>query len=184
MTLNSDHSERNCVKIGNTEPKIPNEQSLYREFSDGYIETSDRVLNWSQFAQFYADFSLANALRNILDIHRSSAKVHKLFLETNSTSVSMHSRQYSKVQLLWKSIGNWQQRRKTGLLELEWYTLSGRIHKVVASHAEGCKVARSNTGCGCAAPIYTMHEALRGYCPWGSVVRPVNWIYRLWRHCP
>ena len=25
---------------------------------------------------------------------------------------------------------------------------------------------------------------LRGYCPWGWGVRPVNWIYRLWRHCP
>ena len=31
--------------------------------------------------------------------------------------------------------------------------------------------------------IYIMHESLRGYCPcvWG--VRPINWIYRLWRHC-
>ena len=47
-------------------------------------------------------------------------------------------------------------------------TLGGRIVKVVASHAEGCKVARSNPGCGCAAPIYTMHEALRGY------VRPMR----------
>ena len=28
------------------------------------------------------------------------------------------------------------------------YTLSGRKGKVVASHAEGCKVARSNPGCG------------------------------------
>ena len=28
------------------------------------------------------------------------------------------------------------------------HTLSGRIGKVVASHAEGCKVARSNPGCG------------------------------------
>ena len=42
------------------------------------------------------------------------------------------------------------------------HTLSDRIGKVVASHAEGCKVARSNPGCGCAAPIGTMHEALRG----------------------
>ena len=40
----------------------------------------------------------------------------------------------------------------------------GRIGKVVASHAEGCKGARSNPGCGLAAPIYTMHEALRGHC--------------------
>ena len=39
-------------------------------------------------------------------------------------------------------------------------------------------------GRGWAAPIYTMHEALRGYCPCGWGVRPVNWIYRLWRHCP
>ena len=44
-------------------------------------------------------------------------------------------------------------------------TLSGRIGKVVASHAEGCKVARSIRGCGWAAPIYTMHEALRGVLP-------------------
>ena len=35
-----------------------------------------------------------------------------------------------------------------------------------------------------AAPIYTMHEALMGYCPWGWEMRPVNWIYSLWRHCP
>ena len=28
------------------------------------------------------------------------------------------------------------------------YTLSDRIGKVVASNAEGCKVARSNPGCG------------------------------------
>ena len=45
------------------------------------------------------------------------------------------------------------------------YTLSGFIGKVVASHAEGCKVERSNPVCGGAAPIYSMHEALRGYCP-------------------
>ena len=56
-------------------------------------------------------------------------------------------------------------------------TLSGRIGKVV--DVEGCKVARSNPGCGSATPIYTMHEALRGYCPMGGRVRPVNWIYRL-----
>ena len=28
------------------------------------------------------------------------------------------------------------------------YTLSGRIGKVVATHAEGCNVAISNPGCG------------------------------------
>ena len=28
------------------------------------------------------------------------------------------------------------------------YKLSGRMGKVVASHAEGCKVAESNPGCG------------------------------------
>ena len=50
---------------------------------------------------------------------------------------------------------------------LRIHTLSGRIGKVVASHAEGCKVARSNPGCGWAAMIYTIHEELRGNCPWG-----------------
>ena len=54
------------------------------------------------------------------------------------------------------------------------HTLSGRIGKVVAWHAA---VARSSPVE--VALIYTMHEALRGYCPrvWG--VPPVNWIYRL-----
>ena len=33
-------------------------------------------------------------------------------------------------------------------------TLSGRISKVVASHAEGCKVARSNPGCGELKDLY------------------------------
>ena len=41
------------------------------------------------------------------------------------------------------------------------YTLSGRIGKMVASHAE---VARSIPAVAETAPIYTMHEALRGYC--------------------
>ena len=41
-------------------------------------------------------------------------------------------------------------------------TLSGRIGKVVASHAA---VERSSPTE--AALIYTMHEALRGYCPEG-----------------
>ena len=45
--------------------------------------------------------------------------------------------------------------------------VSGRIGKVIDSHAEGCKVARSNHGCGWAAAIYTMHEELRGYCQLG-----------------
>ena len=63
-------------------------------------------------------------------------------------------------------------------------TLSGRIGKVVASHAEGWNVAHSNPVCGWAAPIYAMYEELRGYCPCGWGVRPVNWVYRLWRHCP
>ena len=40
------------------------------------------------------------------------------------------------------------------------YTLSGRIGKVVASHAA---VARSNPAE--VALIYTMQVALRGYCP-------------------
>ena len=59
-----------------------------------------------------------------------------------------------------------------------FYTLSSRIGKVGASH----------TAVACSSPaevalIYTMHVALRGYCPWGWGVRPVNWIYRLWCHC-
>ena len=67
------------------------------------------------------------------------------------------------------------------IMEVYWiiYTLSGRMGKVVASHAA---VARSIPAE--VSLIYTIHEALRGYCPWGWGVRLVNWIYRLWRHCP
>ena len=57
------------------------------------------------------------------------------------------------------------------------YTLSGRIGKVVASHAAVTSSIPAE-----AALIYIMHEALRGNCPWGWGVRSVNWIYRLWRH--
>ena len=42
------------------------------------------------------------------------------------------------------------------------FTLSGRIGKVIASHAE---VAKSIPAVAETEPIYTMHEALRGYCP-------------------
>ena len=52
------------------------------------------------------------------------------------------------------NVGDWRLR----------YTPSGCIGKVVA---DGCKVARSNPGCGWAAPIYTTHEGLRRYCPGG-----------------
>ena len=49
------------------------------------------------------------------------------------------------------------------------HTLSGRIGKVVASHAT---VARSRPA---EVPLmYTMHVALRRYCPWGWGVRLVN----------
>ena len=58
-------------------------------------------------------------------------------------------------------------------------TLSGAIGKVVASHAA---VARSIPAE--VALIYSMHEAVREYCPWGWGVRPVNSIYCLWCHCP
>ena len=51
--------------------------------------------------------------------------------------------------------------------------------KVVASYAA---VARSIPDK--VALIYTMHEMLRGYWSWRWGVRPVNWIYRLWRYCP
>ena len=57
--------------------------------------------------------------------------------------------------------------------------LSGRIGKVVASHAEGCKID-SRLWLSCT----DLHILCRGYCPWGWGMRPVNWIYRLWRHCP
>ena len=40
------------------------------------------------------------------------------------------------------------------------YPLSGRIGKVVASHAEAARSIPAEV-----ALIYTMHEALRGYCP-------------------
>ena len=54
------------------------------------------------------------------------------------------------------------------------FTLSGHIGKVVASHAA---VARSIPAG--VALIYNMHTVLRGYCPGGWGVRPVNWIYHL-----
>ena len=38
--------------------------------------------------------------------------------------------------------------------------LSGRIGKVAASHAAVARSIRAED-----APIYTMHEVLRGYCP-------------------
>ena len=51
---------------------------------------------------------------------------------------------------------------KKVIIIIKFGTLSGRIGKVVASHAE---VARSIPVCAETAPIYTTHEALRGYCP-------------------
>ena len=57
-------------------------------------------------------------------------------------------------------------------------TPSGRIKKVVASHAALARSVPAEV-----ALIYAMHEALRGYCPWEWGVRPVNWIYCFWRHC-
>ena len=37
---------------------------------------------------------------------------------------------------------------RIGWVSVHWVPLNGRIGKMVASHAEGCKVARSNSGCG------------------------------------
>ena len=57
--------------------------------------------------------------------------------------------------------------------ELHFYHLR-RIGKVVASHAEVASSIPAK-----AKLIYTMHEALRGSCPWrgmGGGMRPVNWI--------
>ena len=47
-----------------------------------------------------------------------------------------------------------------GVNECAYYTLSGRIGKVVAEHAA---VARSIPAE--VSLIYTMHEGLRGHCP-------------------
>ena len=58
------------------------------------------------------------------------------------------------------------------------YTLSGRIGKVVASYAE---VARSNPA-ECTDLYYA--RGAQGVLPMRVGVRPVNWIYRLWRHYP
>ena len=41
-----------------------------------------------------------------------------------------------------------------------FYTLSGRIGKVIASHTAVARSSRAEVGL-----IYTMHVALRGYCP-------------------
>ena len=58
---------------------------------------------------------------------------------------------------------------------LSYYTISGRIGKVVASHADGCKVdsrLRMHRFILCTRRSGgTAHE--------GGGVRPVNWIYRL-----
>ena len=65
------------------------------------------------------------------------------------TCKNLKSKKYS----LWKTflVGGW-----------DLYNLSGHMGKVVASHA---MVAHSSPAE--VALIYTMHEALRGYCPWG-----------------
>ena len=42
---------------------------------------------------------------------------------------------------------------------------------------QGCKI---ESRLWLRAPIYTMHEELRGYCTWGWGVRIVNWIYHPW----
>ena len=54
---------------------------------------------------------------------------------------------------------------KKGYFPATFYTPSGCIGKVLPRML---KVPRSNPGCGWAAPIYTMHEALRGYCHKGG----------------
>ena len=59
------------------------------------------------------------------------------------------------------------------------YTLSGRIGLRWLP-----RMLRLHVRFRWGALIYAIHEALRGYCPWRWGVRPVNWIYRLWRHCP
>ena len=53
------------------------------------------------------------------------------------------------------------------IMPMRPHSLSGCIDKVVALHAESCTATRSNPISDWAGPIYTMHEVLRGYCPWG-----------------
>ena len=73
------------------------------------------------------------------------------------------------------------------LLILEFiYTLSGRTGSALVLHSE---VARSRlTQCKSCDLQPALQCAIRGaqgvlpYVGWG--VRPVNWIYRLCRHCP
>ena len=59
--------------------------------------------------------------------------------------------------------------------------LSGRISKVVASHAEGCKI-ESRLWLSFTDLYYA--RGAQEYCPWGWGIRLVNWLHRLWRHCP
>ena len=54
------------------------------------------------------------------------------------------------------------------------YTLSGRIGKVVASHAA---IARSSPAEVCTDLYYA--RGAQGVLPIRAGVRPVNWIYRL-----
>ena len=58
------------------------------------------------------------------------------------------------------------------------YTLSGRIGKVVALHDA---VARS-IPLRCTDLYYA--RGAQGVLPMRVGVRPVNWIYPLWRYCP
>ena len=51
--------------------------------------------------------------------------------------------------------------------------------KVVASHAA---VARSSPAEVCTDLYYA--SGAQGVLAMRAGVRPVNWIYRLWRHCP
>ena len=75
---------------------------------------------------------------------------------------------------------------KSLLIFIAYYTLSGRIGKVVATHAEGWRVDSRLRLHGSRLRLHRLHQfsLFRGYCPRGRGVRPVNWIYRLWRHCP
>ena len=59
------------------------------------------------------------------------------------------------------------------------YTLSGRIGKVVASNAVGWKV-ESRLWLSCTDLYYA--RGAQGVLPTRVGVRPVNWIYHLWRH--
>ena len=72
--------------------------------------------------------------------------------------------------------------------EIEFYTLSGRTGSALVWYSEGRRFAPhsavSLVNCR-PARIAVCIRGAQGVLPCvGWWVQPVNWIYRLWRHCP